>query len=289
MRLFQNLQKETRILFGAFNPQSPSISIPFSIQNLAVNSRILIDPSFTEVFQPISELYYDGPMGGYGANLKSRTVGYSVSSFAGIRRTLDHLQINVPLLSSASTFQSFVQETPMMTRRVALVAHGPVMRSPLNDVDAFDEEIYAVIYEKREQSDVLVLYSFSAPMLEPHLDLDTQHIQSYFPSKLTLLIPDEIRLALDLYGLYAIEDAKRLTATLKSSLTNERGLESVRHDSPISSGVEVRKFHLDQSFSYDNEALMQAHFCQMIGVGGRDSALDENCSTDEEPSYCIIS
>ncbi len=262
-----HLLLESRILFGASNPSrlhrtSYTPITPLATQKKIISDRIATDPSLAILFDPIYECYYDGPMGGYGANLKTRHVGYGVSSIEGIRRVLKLKHLEVTLIDTPAAFQTFIEETPYFTQAIALVAIGPVIMGHDFDSDhCFSREVHAVMYEKRPQLDALYVYTSGIN------ELDFNQVKSYFRSPFHLLTPDSVRITSNLSGLYAIEDAAQLIAH-SNTQRRTKDLDSGRIglDSPLFSKDRERCFHLGEKFLYHEEGLMNAHFATIMAL-----------------------
>lgn len=270
---------ESRTLFGVSNPsaiRTPFHPItPLATQKKIISDRIATDPSLAILFDPIYECYYDGPMGGYGANLKTRHVGYGVSSIEGIRRVLELKQLEVTLINTPDAFQAFIDETPCFTQTIALVAIGPVIMGHDFDSDHYcSQKVHAVMYDKRPHLDVLHVYTSGIS------ELDFKQVKSYFRSPFHLLTPDSERLSSIPSGLYAIEDAAQLIAPSNTQRrTKDRLSVSIGLDCHLFSKDAERSFHLSEKFLYHETELMSTHFETVI-------ALTEH-TDDTEPSRSL--
>lgn len=246
----------TRILFGIANssvsnpllnePQNFTLHTPE--QRQTIETLCASDSSFNNVFSPINELYYDGPMGNYGAHLKARFAGYQIINAEGLRFALHLREMNIPVIDTPNTFEQFIKKTPMMSRSIAIVEHLPVMCSSKIEAtmdynDRGDDPIfYTVVYEKRNHSDALYVYHSSA------ITIDMEQIKNYFAPKFFLFTPDQIRTSAELSSLYAIQDAKYLLSHMKIEI-----------NTPLLMKLKLYLFRLDDSFIYNKNSLMQDH------------------------------
>lgn len=180
-------------------------------------------------------------MGGYGANLKARFVGYSVKNIEGMRHTLELRQLDIPMIGTSNDFKQFIHNTPMMTSAVAIVAHDAIIRSKYK-YQNFDDCFYAIVYEKRDHSDALYIYDAGMTIL------DIEDFRRFFRSKFFLFTPDKSRQSLDISGLFAIQDAKYLMSVLKKDIMEPMFLRGEEHE-----------FELNEAFLYNEESLMIDH------------------------------
>jgi len=246
-----------RIFFGVANPLRSSaylLTAPphynvLSEQNTQTVSDLrCLDSTFEDIFSPVFEYYYDGPMGNYGANLKARHIGYHVVTSEGVRRVLELSALNIPMISSPDAFRCFVQNTVPMTRAIAIIEHNAVFVS--DDEDKNSSEFYAVVYEKRADSDALFIYSSSAMTA-----MNTEDVGAYFRAKFFLFTPAQVRQSVEISDLYAIQDAKNLMTCLKVAI-----------DEPMAPTAMHTQFSLDDRLLYNEKALMQAHMTTLVSA-----------------------
>jgi hypothetical protein len=250
-----------RIVFGVTNPHPDTAfllteptdythNVLSEEQTQAIRTMKSSNPTLNDVFAPVYEHFYDGPMGGYGANLKARLVGYHTESTEGLHHVLKLRQMNVPVLSTPDAFKQFIKETAMMTRVVAIIQHNSIICNPSqSDYDDGKSNVfYAVVYEKRTHSDALFIYTSTA-----NTDIDLEYVSAYFRSKFFVFTPDIVRASAEISGLYAIQDAKILMSCLKVPIDAPMYLRGMQH-----------QFHLGETLAYNEKSLIQDHIMTMI-------------------------
>lgn len=207
------------------------------------------------MFVPFYEFYYDGPMGNYGVNLKKRHAGYTVRGAAGLTRAIELQEITTSMITTPTEFRQFIKNTPVKTRAIAIVDYNSVMLSPLDNSDDNNndhETFYTVLYEKREHSDVLYLYT--------SLDITVNsHLSNYFRPDFLLCTPYENGRILEQNGLtelFALKDAKNLQLQLAK---------------PITSDVPQQKFYLSESFLYSAYHSVQDYMKTMVNALAKSS------------------
>ncbi len=263
-------KQDIRNLFGVSNFQYSIINTLFgSTTSLATQKQLIAQclskqPELAHLFEPLYELYYDGPMGGYGENLKSKQVGFGVKTISAIRDVLKRRQIDVPVIATQQEFERFIDETPYMMRRIVLIKHGAVMSTELTGFRDEDEHIYSAVYEKHQHSDVLYLYNSGLD------DINIDKVRLYFRPHFKLFIANDFRLSFNTVGLQAIEDARRLKNKIQPKIIEEMDLHLIYPHAPLENS-----FQLSKEFIYDEQALMDEHVQTMIHLVT--SNKDEGC------------
>ncbi len=239
------------------------INIDSSSYNQALHIYLSSNSQLSQLINPVYACYYGpGGPGGYGANLRTSKTGYRGFTAEGIEKILELKGLNVSFIKTKDAFQKFVHDTPMSTRRIAVIAHKGVTSL------GGDQYIYAIVYEKTKQYDNLYLYDSKA-IENDCLD----NFKSYFRESFRILCPDEKhRVYDDLFSRHDdIENASVIEDVLILIKEQDKAVDSSQTMSFFSSfasknheDCEENTFSLSPAFHYDEQEVRRRHLCDLI-------------------------
>ncbi len=285
IRLTLAIRKEPRTLFGPTDFFSDLARTLLSIKNVesaafrkALKAYLAKNPTLNGFIQAEYGGFYH--TGGWGGSIVRDIQNYTFVRASNIPYIFEFQHIDIPVILTAEAFQDFVDKSVVGTRSVALVKHAPVM------TNVNFGHIYAVMYEKQAEQDILHIYDSDA--LYP----DYEHIKNYFKSELKIFYVNQNRQTRGICSLYAMEDARRLAEYIGPcpQKTYEDTWANTLNPFLLFSArahKNMQSFSLEDDFYYDELALKREHFHLIIQMNETGKIDTYDLPIEEEEKNCF--